>query len=66
VCGAVGSDRVAVRLSPHDNTNSFSGVTDDDPQALYNAAMAVAESHKLAYVSEKERPISPQIPNTPH
>ncbi len=48
----MGKDRVALRLSPHNNDplSAFFGVTDANPEETYAAAFAVAAKHALAYV----------------
>lgn len=46
----IGNDRVAVRLSPHTNTNSFFGNTDSNPDALYSAAIKAISPFKLSYL----------------
>jgi N-ethylmaleimide reductase len=51
---AVGSDRVALRLSPHDNTNGAYLVTDADPDAVYAALFKALSPLGLAYLSVTE------------
>jgi len=47
----LGADRVACRLSPHNNdTYSYNGVKDSNPDAIYGYAIKELSKRKLAYL----------------
>jgi len=47
VCGAIGGDRVGIKLSP---SNTFYGMQDSDPQALFSYLLDALNDYRLAYV----------------
>lgn len=47
VCKAIGSNRVAIRLSPE---NSFNDMSDSDPQITFNAVTEMLDVFGLAYL----------------
>jgi N-ethylmaleimide reductase len=61
VCSAVGSDRVAVRLSPHVNNPATAayGVTGADYENTYKHAYQTASRHNLAYLLVTEQRWAP-------
>ncbi len=46
----VGEDKLAIRISPHTNTNGFFMASDEDPDALYKALYEAFNEFKLAYL----------------